>query len=91
MFLYHFRIIKAIFNRLNLRLSQKITHLDTFLNKLCSSTTRISFQGIKLRVEKVFPTLKFIFHEIKLCEADISKNLFGQGLVKVFIRQMAVS
>ena len=34
---YHFCIIKAIFNRLNLRLSQKITHLDTFLDKLCSS------------------------------------------------------
>ena len=29
------RIIKAIFNRLNLRLSQKVTQLDTFLSKLC--------------------------------------------------------
>ena len=34
---YPFRTIKAKFNRLNLRLSQKITHLDTFLNKVCSS------------------------------------------------------
>ena len=29
---YPFRIMKAIFNRLNLRLLQKVTHLDTFLN-----------------------------------------------------------
>ena len=31
-----FRIIMAVFNRLNLHLSQKKTQLDTFLNKLCS-------------------------------------------------------
>ena len=34
---YPFCIIKAIFNHLNLRLSKKVTQLDTFLNNLCSS------------------------------------------------------
>ena len=36
-FSYPIRIIKAIFNRLNSRLSQKAGLLDTFLNKVCSS------------------------------------------------------
>ena len=35
---YPFCIIRAIFNRLNLRLSQKSTHLDTFL-KNCALVT----------------------------------------------------
>ena len=38
--LYPFRIIKAICNRLNLRLSQKTIQLDTFLIKLCSNLCR---------------------------------------------------
>ena len=35
---YHFRILNAIFNRLNLRLSQKVIHLNTFFEKLCCRT-----------------------------------------------------
>ena len=36
--LFHpYHIVKAIFNRLNLRLSQKSDPLDTFLNKFYSS------------------------------------------------------
>ena len=34
---FPYRIIEAIFNRLNLRFSQKAFHLDTFLNKSCST------------------------------------------------------
>ena len=36
LFFYPYRIIEVIFNYLNLRLSQKASLLDTFLNKLFS-------------------------------------------------------
>ena len=59
---YPFRIIKAVFNRLNLRLSQRITHLDTFLKKLCSRPFKVSRLGYMFMTFESFFLSLSIFH-----------------------------
>ena len=65
---YPFRIIKAIFNRLNLRLSQKITHLDTFLDNFCSKKLkeipliREASKSVKPKI--VYPVYVVVIFEV---------------------------
>ena len=48
------------FNRLNLSLSQKITDLDTFLNKLCSSSQKEYMSECRGKIIFLYSSIPYI-------------------------------
>ena len=63
---YPYGIIKAIFNRLNLLLSQKSDSQDTFLNKLCSKLLLCQLRRTKINDIRMAKKKDFVDSEIIL-------------------------
>ena len=87
--------MKAIYNRLNLHLSQKSDSLDTFLNKVCSSITAFFHFLTKISSAIFFYPVKFSCHNLliscNITECSPQSKRFGNAQYRIKVQKFNIA